>query len=126
MTGTTFWTSGLHDPTTNVWRWSYNHFPLPPFPPWGAGFPSNPPNTSLRVQIYHTSRYDAMWRTVSDTQSHRYICEVNQSSSRFYLLKDEIFILDPLVTLLKLENEREKHWNSERVTLESDSCNKVE
>lgn len=73
----------MFDLTTNVWRWTLNHLPIPPYPPWGPGQPITPISAVHRMQIYHTNRYDAHWRTVPDTQSHRYICEVTNT---FYYL----------------------------------------
>jgi len=73
--GTTYWTSGMYDPSRTVWRWTVNDIPLPPFAPWGSGYPSTP-NTLLRVLVYYTNEYDASWRTVSNSQLNRYICEV--------------------------------------------------
>ncbi|KAJ6634302.1 Lithostathine [Pseudolycoriella hygida] len=73
--GTTYWTSGLYDPTTSVWRWASNQQVIPPYPPWGPGFPHSP-LTTHRILIYHTSRYDAFWRTIIDSQLHRYICKM--------------------------------------------------
>jgi hypothetical protein len=72
--GTTYWTSGMYDPARSVWRWTANNQPLPPFSPWGTGYPSAP-NQLLRVLQYYTNRYDANWQTVPGTQLHRYICE---------------------------------------------------
>lgn len=66
----------MYDPSTNVWRWSVNDQPVFPYPPWGPGFPISPPNPANRILVYHTNRYNAEFRTVGDTQSHRYICKV--------------------------------------------------
>ncbi|KAJ6636542.1 C-type lectin domain family 4 member A [Pseudolycoriella hygida] len=73
--GTTYWTSGLWDPSRSVWRWTKNNSEFAEFTPWGPGFPSNP-NPLLRVLTYYTNRYDAHWRSVPSTQLHRYICEL--------------------------------------------------
>ncbi|KAJ6617132.1 Lithostathine-2, partial [Pseudolycoriella hygida] len=72
--GTTFWTSGMYDPSRAVWRWTKNDESFA-FNSWGPGFPSTP-NQLIRVLIYYTNRYDAHWRTVPNTQLHRYICEL--------------------------------------------------
>lgn len=77
---TDYWTSGEY--AKNEWRWSANDSPLAPFAPWETGHPSRTPNAALRVLINYKNRYDASWSTVSYTQLHRYICEVNYN---FYL-----------------------------------------
>lgn len=86
ITATTYWTSGMYDSSRNLWRWTANNVPLPPFAPWGNGFPSNP-NSLLRVLLYFTNRFDAFWRTVSYTQLHRYICEVQVSYVQLEVLR---------------------------------------
>lgn len=48
---------------------------MPPFAPWAVGYPSTP-STVLRVLIKYNGPADAYWSTVSNTQLHRYICEV--------------------------------------------------
>lgn len=75
--GTTFWTSGMYDPSRQLWRWTANNQALPPFAPWAPGFPSAP-NQLLRVLLYYTNRYDTYWQTVPNTQLHRYICELQR------------------------------------------------
>lgn len=73
----TYWTSGKYDLAINDWIWSTNNQPIISSPPWSAGHPSTP-NLILRIQIFHTNRYDASWRTMFNTQLHRYICEVRK------------------------------------------------
>lgn len=73
--GTSYWTSGMFDPSRNLWRWTSNNQALPPFAPWSPGFPSNP-NQLLRVNLAYTNRFDAWWQTQPNTQLRRYICEV--------------------------------------------------
>jgi len=71
--GTTFWTSGKYDISLG-WIWSLNNRTISNSnPPW---LPPSNPNIVLRIRIYHTSRYDANWLPVVDTQLHRYICKV--------------------------------------------------
>ncbi|KAJ6633481.1 Macrophage mannose receptor 1 [Pseudolycoriella hygida] len=77
--GTTYWTSGMYDSSRQLWRWTSNNVALPPWAPWGSGFPSAP-NELLRVLLYHTNRYDTTWRTVHGTQLHRYICELRRDT----------------------------------------------
>jgi len=74
--GTTYWTSGMYDFTTSVWRWSSNNQPIPPYPPWGPGYPLTPITSAHRILIWHTNRYDAYWRTGGDTVPTRYICKM--------------------------------------------------
>lgn len=75
--GTTYWTSGMFDPSRSVWRWTKNDQIFGEFAPWGPGNPPSTPNQLQRVQISYTNRFDANWRTVPGTQLHRYICEQN-------------------------------------------------
>jgi len=93
--GTTFWTSGMFDPTRSQWVWIANNHPLPPFAPWAPGFPSAP-NTLLRVLQYYTSRFDANWQTVANTQLHRYICELQRVTVAVpcYQTNDLAIVLD--------------------------------
>lgn len=73
--GTSYWTSGMYDPSRALWRWTANNQALPPFSPWRPGFPGAP-NQLLRVIVSYTNRFDAFWQTAPNTQLHRYICEV--------------------------------------------------
>jgi len=72
---TSYWTSGIYDTSVSRWKWSVNTHVLPPFAPWGAGYPGTP-NGLVRVQIYYINRFEAYWRTFSNTQLNRYICEI--------------------------------------------------
>lgn len=74
--GTSYWTSGMYDPSRSTWRWTQNDVALAAWAPWAPGFPSNP-NQLLRINIYFTNRYNALWQTIPNTQLHRYICELN-------------------------------------------------
>lgn len=74
--GTTFWTSGKFDIFENEWIWSINNQPIPSDSPWDVGHPSTTPNLSHRILIFHRSRYDASWRSVTEVQLNRYICVV--------------------------------------------------
>lgn len=92
---TDYWTSGIYDPSTTRWRWSANNVELPPFAPWATGYPSTP-NTILRVLIKYGSPLDAYWRTVSNTQLHRYICEIQVPTIALpcYQVNDLAIVLD--------------------------------
>jgi hypothetical protein len=92
---TDYWTSGIYDTPNSRWRWAANNVPLPPFAPWGTGFPSTP-NSLLRVLINYGNRYDAYWKTVSNTQLHRYICEVQVPTIAVpcYQINDLAIVLD--------------------------------
>jgi len=93
--GTTYWTSGLYDIPANTWRWAANDQSLPEFSPWGSGHPRKP-NAILRVLLFQINRYTADWRTVSNTQKHRYICEVQKTTLAVPCFKtnDLIVVLD--------------------------------
>lgn len=67
----------MYDLGARVWRWSSNNLPIRPDAPWDNGYPPNAPNGLLRVLISYVSRNVAAWRTIPNTQSHRYICELN-------------------------------------------------
>lgn len=66
----------MYDLGARVWRWSSNNLPLMANPPWDNGHPATVPNGIHRILISHTSRYSASWRTVQNSQPHRYICEM--------------------------------------------------
>lgn len=72
--GTRYWTGGLFDPTSYVFRWTTNSQPLPYFAPWSRGYPNNA-KPIHRVLIYRTNKVDASWRTEANTRMERFICE---------------------------------------------------
>lgn len=73
--GTRYWTSGMYDPLSNIWRWTANNQPIPVFGPWERGYPTNP-RSILRVLISYINQYDAFWLTEVNTRMERFICEV--------------------------------------------------
>ncbi|XP_037050167.1 collagen alpha-5(VI) chain-like [Bradysia coprophila] len=108
---TDYWTSGLYDPPNSRWRWAANNVQLPPFAPWGTGYPSTP-NTLLRVLIYYGNRYDTYWKTVSNTQLHRYICEVQVPTIAIpcYQINDLAIVLDSSGSIGSANFEKAKQF----------------
>lgn len=82
--GTTYWTSGMYDPTVRVWRWALNHLPIMWNAPWAPGQPYAPILTVHRILIHYNGRFNSNWYTAADSQSHRYICEVTCHSNDLY------------------------------------------
>ncbi|KAJ6643587.1 Vitrin [Pseudolycoriella hygida] len=76
--GATYWTSGMYDAGSRIWRWSSNDSPLMTNPPWDNGHPAAFPTGIHRILLSHTNRYTASWRTIQNSQPHRYICEMNR------------------------------------------------
>lgn len=126
ITGTTYWTSGIYDPSKTLWKWTVNHHPLPSLAPWGHGYPSKP-NTLLRVLLYYTNRYNANWQTVSSTQLHRYICEVNEirksSNKKHFCEISPISLTEPnlrannFMFLINSDTRAKRSINSKRILL---------
>ncbi len=85
----------MYDPSTSRWRWSVNNIELPPNTPW---FAPSATNTVSRVLIRYGSPLDATWRTVSNTQLHRYICEVYTNIIQLNL---KSFLLNEIRSLKK-------------------------
>lgn len=69
----------MYDRNSNVWRWADSSI-LMPWAPWDNNHPSSNPSAVHRVLIAHTNRFTAVWRTISNSQLHRFICEVPQST----------------------------------------------
>lgn len=69
----------MYDRNSNVWRWGDNSI-LMPWSPWDINHPTSNPTAIHRVVIAHTNRNAASWRTLSNSQFHRYICEVPYST----------------------------------------------
>lgn len=66
----------MYDLGARIWRWSANNLPIMDNPPWDNGHPASVPNGILRILLSHTDRYTASWRTIQNSQAHRYICEM--------------------------------------------------
>lgn len=81
ITASSFWTSGIYDGGSFVWRWAANGIAFSQWAPWDIGQPTSNPTAVHRVIITHSNRYSAFWRAVSNTQSHRYICEVPRTTT---------------------------------------------
>jgi len=92
---TTYWTSGRYDSARPSWVWAANNQPFAPFAPWSPGHPGNP-NALLRVILRYTSRFDAYWQAVPNTQLHRYICELQHDTIAVpcYRTNDLAIVLD--------------------------------
>jgi len=72
-TDETYWTSGMYDRGSNVWRWSSNDAPLLSWAPWDSGHPSSNPSGLHRVLLAHNSRSIASWRTISNSTTSLYL-----------------------------------------------------
>lgn len=108
---TDYWTSGIYDTPNSRWRWVANNVQLPPFAPWGAGYPSTP-NSLLRVLIYYGNQYDTYWKTVSNTQLHRYICEIQVPTIAIpcYQVNDLAIVLDSSGSIGSVNFEKAKQF----------------
>lgn len=68
----------MYDAGSRIWRWSSNNLPIMPWAPWDSGHPANTPTGIHRILTHHMSQYSASWRTVQNSQFHRYICETRR------------------------------------------------
>jgi len=80
--GATYWTSGMYDSGSRVWRWSANNIEIiSSWAPWASGHPVSNPSGIHRILISHTNRNLASWMTVQNTLARRYICETPRNET---------------------------------------------
>ncbi|XP_035716571.1 uncharacterized protein LOC118439401 [Folsomia candida] len=78
--GSTFWTSGQYVITNQEYVWAASFGSPLTYTAWLEGQPSPFPNGRTRIALVHTNQFSAGWSSVDDTETLRYICEVNTTS----------------------------------------------
>ncbi|XP_037050166.1 uncharacterized protein LOC119084338 [Bradysia coprophila] len=115
--GSTYWTAGMYDRNSNVWRWASDNSILPSWAPWDTNHPVSNPSALHRVLIAHTNHNVAPWRTVSNSQLHRFICEVPYSSPIPVLCLDMdlVIVLDSSASIGSHNYKKAKNFVAELV-----------
>ncbi|XP_021964286.2 uncharacterized protein LOC110859630 isoform X2 [Folsomia candida] len=78
--GAIYWTSGLYDSKSEIWRWEATDTPVGGWAPWENRTPPSNPNALLRIGISFKNRFLADWIALWNTDLRRYICEVKYPS----------------------------------------------
>lgn len=119
----------MYDRNSNVWRWASDNSIIPSsWAPWDNNHPTSSPTAVHRVLIAHTNHNVASWRTVSNTQLHRFVCELPYSSPIPVLCSDMdlVIVLDASASIGSHNYKKAKNFVVDLVAeFTSNSANRI-